>query len=84
MTNQQGKLAELSLPPPSADVAGVQGPRPGRKSAERPMAFKGLPAHKAGGGGARTGGGGAGTRGRLLWRAHPEARPRQRSEPVEA
>ena len=54
MTNQQGKLAELSLPPPSADVAGVQGPRPGRKSAERPMAFKWLPAHKAGGGGART------------------------------
>lgn len=84
MANQQGKLAELSLPPPSADVAGVQGPRAGRKSAERPTAFRWLPACKARAGGARTGGGGAGARGRLLWRAHPEAWPRQRSEPVEA
>lgn len=65
MANQQGKLAELSLPPPSADVTGVQGPCPGRKSVERPTAFRWLPTREAGGGGAQTGGGGAGTRGRL-------------------
>ena len=49
MANQQGKLAELSLPPPSADVTGVQGPCPGRKSAEGPTAFRWPPAREAGG-----------------------------------
>lgn len=75
MANQQGKLAELSLPPPSADVTGVQGPCPGRKSAERPTAFRWLPARMAGGAEPRPEGAGPGPEGGFS-RVHTRKRGR--------